>query len=65
MPPKRKAVVNKNECVACGCCISVCPKRAIAVPDGIYARINDSCIGCGLCVKACPASVIMVTEARG
>ncbi|MEY8338361.1 4Fe-4S binding protein [Lachnospiraceae bacterium 62-35] len=56
---KRKAAVNIRECVACGCCIKVCPKGAIAIPKGIYAEINqDLCVGCGRCVKECPASVI-------
>lgn len=63
--PKRKAKVNIQECVACGCCIKVCPKNAITVPKGIYAKIDpDLCVGCGKCAKECPASVIMleVTE---
>ena len=63
--PKRKAIVNINECVACGCCIKVCPKKAISVPRGICAEIDSAlCVGCGKCAKECPASVITleVTE---
>lgn len=62
---KRKASVSIRECVACGCCIKVCPKNAIAIPKGIYAEINhELCVGCGKCAKECPASVITleVTE---
>ncbi len=56
---KRKAAVNIRECVACGCCIKVCPRQAITVPRGIYAEIDEElCIGCGKCAKECPASVI-------
>ena len=56
---KRKAKVSTEECVACGSCIKVCPKKAISIPKGIYAEINyDLCVGCGKCVKECPASVI-------
>ncbi len=56
---KRKAVVNIKECVACGCCMKVCPRNAIDIPKGIYAQINrELCVGCGKCVKECPASVI-------
>ena len=55
----RKAVVNNQECVACGCCIKVCPRNAISIPKGTYATINkELCIGCGQCAKECPASVI-------
>lgn len=62
---KRKAAVSIRECVACGCCIKVCPKNAIVIPKGIYAEINNElCVGCGKCAKECPASVITleVTE---
>ena len=63
--PKRKAAVNIQECVACGCCIKVCPKGAITVPKGISAKVDEAlCVGCGKCAKECPASVITleVTE---
>ena len=57
--PKRKAVVSIQECVACGCCIKVCPRNAITVPNGIHALIDEElCVGCGKCAKECPASII-------
>lgn len=62
---KRKAVVSTKECVACGCCIKVCPRGAITVPRGVFAEINrDLCVGCGLCAKECPASVITLEVAE-
>ena len=58
---KRKAIVSTRECVACGCCMKVCPKNAIAIPKGICAEINHNlCVGCGKCAKECPASIITV-----
>ena len=61
---KRKAVIDKNLCVACGCCLKVCPKVAISVPHGINAVIDETlCVGCGKCVRECPASIIRL-EAR-
>ncbi len=62
---KRKAAVSIRECVACGCCMKICPKRAITIHKGIYANVNkDLCVGCGLCAKECPAGIITleVTE---
>ena len=62
---KRKAIVSTQECVACGCCIKVCPRSAISIPKGIYAMIDEElCVGCGKCAKECPASIITleVTE---
>ncbi len=56
---KRKAVVSIRECVACGCCMKVCPRNAISIPNGICAVISkELCVGCGKCVKECPASIL-------
>lgn len=56
---QRKAKVNTDQCVACGCCIKVCPRDAITIPRGIFAVVDENlCVGCGKCVKECPASVI-------
>lgn len=61
---KRKAIVNIRECVACGCCIKICPRGAISIPKGIYAEIDKSlCIGCGKCANECPASIITMEVA--
>lgn len=59
----RRAVVNKKQCVACGCCVKVCPRDAISVVRGVFADVDTTkCIGCGLCAKECPASVIKVEK---
>lgn len=60
---KKKAVVDKKQCVACGCCVKVCPVFAITILSGVSANINaDMCVGCGKCARECPASVITVVE---
>jgi len=62
---RRKAIVNQNMCVACGCCVKVCPVGAIEIWKGIAAQVNqDKCVGCGKCAKECPASVIEVQEVQ-
>lgn len=61
---RRKAVVDQPACVACGCCVKVCPMQAIEIVRGMMAQvIQDKCVGCGKCAKECPASVITVQEA--
>lgn len=59
---KRRAFVDENHCVACGCCVKVCPMSAIEILGGMVAKIGETCIGCGKCVKECPASVIEIRE---
>ncbi len=60
---RRKAAVNQNDCVACGCCAKVCPLSAIQVVKGVAAQVDGSkCVGCGKCARECPASVIEIRE---
>lgn len=60
---RRKAVVDESACVACGCCVKVCPMRAIEAVRGVTARVDrEKCIGCGKCARECPASVIELVE---
>ena len=60
---KKKAIVNINECVACGSCAKVFPLNIITIEQGVFAKINsDKCVGCGKCAKVCPASVIEVQK---
>lgn len=62
---RRRAEVQRSECVACGCCVRVCPVQAIEIIRGCYARVQTQrCVGCGRCAKACPASVIELKEAQ-
>ncbi len=62
MASKRYAAVGRD-CVACGCCVKVCPKGAISVWRGVIARVDSElCIGCGKCERECPAGVITFVQ---
>ena len=62
--PNKLAHIGK-ECVACGCCVPVCPRGAVRIASGVTAQIDSRlCIGCGKCAAACPAAVITLTERR-
>lgn len=65
MPSKKYAVIGKN-CVACGCCVKVCPLGAVSVWKGVTAVVDDAvCVGCGKCAAECPAGVIEVVLREG
>lgn len=52
-----------SACVACGCCVRICPKEALQVVRGITAHVDEEkCVGCGKCAKVCPAAVIDIVE---
>jgi len=60
---KKRAYIEEKDCVACGCCVKVCPMKAIQVYRGLYAQVDaDKCVGCGKCAKECPATVIEIRE---
>ena len=61
---KRRAAVDADTCVACGCCVKVCPFSAIRIWKGLRAEVQtERCVGCGKCARECPASVIEIREA--
>lgn len=46
--------VNKNRCVNCHRCVSVCPVKFANNGSGDYVDVVENlCIGCGECVLAC------------
>ncbi len=63
---RKKAYVEEKACVACGCCVKVCPTAAVSIWKGIMAKVDRSrCVGCGKCAAECPASVIAIREVEG
>ena len=72
------AVVNQNNCVACGLCAAACPNQLIdLVPVKKLATVvcsnkdkgavtraacSSGCIGCMKCQKNCPSEAITVTN---
>lgn len=64
MSKKIKRAAIGSECVACGCCVKICPLGALWIHNGITATIDEKkCIGCGKCAAACPAGIISIVEA--
>lgn len=71
-----RAVVNRNNCVACGACVGTCPQSIIKlVPMKNQVHVmcsntdkapvamkacSNACIGCGKCAKACNFDAITI-----
>ena len=65
-PRRRRAEVDQKVCVACGCCVKVCPLSAVRIERGLHAVVDPvRCVGCGKCAKECPASIIRIQEVAG
>lgn len=50
--------INKNECIECGFCEKICPKKAIESYTSFGYKIDETCVSCGLCIKNCPVNAI-------
>ncbi len=66
-----KVTFNIDACKGCGLCVSVCPKKIIALSDTMLnkkgyhpANITDQekCIACAMCATMCPDVVIKVEK---
>ncbi len=56
------AVVNAEECTACGACEAVCPEGAITLET--VAHVDTAkCTGCGECVAVCPQEAVTLKRA--
>jgi Fe-S-cluster-containing hydrogenase component 2 len=55
---KPKAIVDREVCLACGGCISVCPRDAITMIGQKSCIDKQKCTGCEICIKTCPVGAI-------
>ena len=64
-----KVTFREDRCKGCGLCVSVCPKKIVAIrtdvlndkglhPAGVERQ--DLCIGCAFCATICPDQIIEV-----
>lgn len=51
---------DKNKCIECGLCVSVCPQNAIS-KDKNNKVDQSKCDGCGLCVEICPTKALEIS----
>lgn len=57
IPSGYVAVVDEDECIACGDCADICPFDAITVTD-VAAIDWQSCMGCGVCEDQCAVGAL-------
>ncbi|MDL2260901.1 4Fe-4S binding protein [Methanimicrococcus sp. OttesenSCG-928-J09] len=52
---------NKEECVDCGACISVCPSKVFSfAEDWSLETDTQKCVRCGLCIDMCPHQALSI-----
>ena len=72
------SVVDSAKCVACGACVTACPKKIISripVTAKVYVACSNTwrgkdvrsvcengCIACGLCERKCPVGAVKISN---
>ncbi|MDF1577165.1 MAG: mercury methylation ferredoxin HgcB [Desulfurivibrionaceae bacterium] len=58
--------LDREICIGCGNCQTVCPHRVFEVADRKARLIDlDGCMECGACANNCPVAAISVTPGVG
>jgi len=55
-------MVDKEKCIGCGACESVCPVGAIKMINGKSTIDKNICIKCGTCEGICPVGAIKIEK---
>lgn len=63
---KFEVAIYKPWCKGCNVCVSVCPKKVLALNERMKCEPvhQESCIGCKSCENICPDLAITVKEIR-
>ncbi len=58
---QRKIEVDREKCIDCGSCYSLCPVDAIAFEKDHLVNFDvERCVACELCVDTCPTRAIIL-----
>jgi len=56
---KGRVSIDKELCVNCGACVSLCPTEALCLNSDFELVFSEElCIGCNLCLDSCPRYAI-------
>jgi pyruvate formate lyase activating enzyme len=54
--------MNREKCLRCGACVSVCPQLALNLRDECIIHDSARCTLCAICAKVCPVRSIKVEK---
>jgi ferredoxin len=60
-----EAVIDRDKCVFCRACFSVCPQKVFSVHNYALTIENNKCIDCSLCRDVCPEQAVSINENPG
>jgi len=61
-PVEHTIQIDRNECVDCGACLSICPQEVFSFDEEWRLQVReDECVLCGKCIPACPHRALSLT----
>lgn len=55
--------LDREACVDCGACISLCPTEALILEDDYSLTLEEEkCVYCKACIPACPVKALKIRE---
>lgn len=55
-----KPNIIRKKCSGCGCCVAMCPVKAISGEGGFAVIDSKLCVGCGECICACKFDAVYI-----
>ena len=52
--------VNKDRCISCGGCVSVCAPNCLELDDRFPEANYNKCTNCNMCVIFCPVNALTI-----
>jgi ferredoxin len=60
---KRAIQLDRDSCIDCGACLSLCPTSALYQTEDKSVELDeDKCIYCELCVPSCPVRALKLSK---
>ena len=60
---ERSIRLDKEACVHCGACVSICPTDALTLSDDYELILDEEeCVYCKACIPACPVKALSVKK---
>ena len=56
---------DRDDCIKCGLCKSVCPMSVVTMDEEGYSATGSPCIRCGQCATVCPSGARKLKQREG